>query len=210
MKVIRKPSPALVVSIVALVMSCGGTAAAARFLITSSKQIKNGAVTGADVRDGSLTLKDLKAGLVPTARATDPGGVATEAYRKTGPELPNGGSATVATLDLPAGAYAIFAKANMAPSVHDDGLLNTLLKDNKTIEGRCRLDAAGDVDESAGALVSPGSENVLMLSEQITRTLGAPGRVTLSCGADNAPWHASDASIVAVPVQRATRIESTP
>ena len=211
MKVIRRPSPALVVSIVALVMSCGGTAAAARFLITSSKQIKNGAVTGADVRDGSLTLRDLKAGVVPTeARSADPGGAASEAYRKTGPELPSGGSATVATLDLPAGAYAIFAKTNLAPSVHDDGLLNTLLKSNKTIEGRCRLDAAGDVDESAGALVSPGSENVLMLSEQITRTLGAPGRVTLSCGADNAPWHASDASIVAVPVGRATRIESTP
>src|SRR3954470_19644132 len=100
MKVIRRPSPALVISIVALVMSCGGTAAAARFLITSSKQIKNGAVTGADVRDGSLTARDLAAGALP--RATD-GGAATEAYRKTGPELPDGGSATVATLDLPAG-----------------------------------------------------------------------------------------------------------
>src|SRR3954471_18846131 len=209
MKVIRRPSPALVVSIVALVMSCGGTAAAAHFLVTSSKQIKDGAVTSADIRDHSLTARDLAAGAVPAATVAT-GGAATEAYRKTGPELTKGGSATVATLDLPAGAYAIFSKVNLAPSVSDAGLLNTLLKDNKTIEGRCRLHAAGDVDESAGALVSPGSENVLMLSEQITRTLAEPGRVTLSCRADNAPWHASDASIVAVAVDRSTRVESAP
>src|SRR4051794_41887701 len=94
MKVIRKPSPALVVSIVALVMSCSGTAVAARYLITSSKQIKNGAVTGADVRNGSLTLKDLKAGGVPTARAPDPGADAPEGHPKTGPRPPHGGRAT--------------------------------------------------------------------------------------------------------------------
>src|SRR3954452_2863338 len=111
MKVIRRPSPALVVSIVALVMSCGGTAAAAaHFLITNSKQIKDGAVTGADVRDGSIRARDLAAGAIP--RATADGGTATEAFRKTGPELSKGGEATVATLDLPAGAYAIFSKVN--------------------------------------------------------------------------------------------------
>ena len=57
--------------------------------------------------------------------------------------------------------------------MQDQGLLNTLLKSNMTIEGRCQLDAAGDIDESAGALVSPGTQNVLTLEEQITRTLAA-------------------------------------
>src|SRR3954468_13817425 len=110
---IRRPSPALVVSIVALVMSCGGPAVAAHYVVSNSKQIKNGAVTGADVRNGSLTAADLAAGALPAASSASS---ATEAFRKTGPELADGGSATVATLDLPPGAYAIFAKANMAPS----------------------------------------------------------------------------------------------
>jgi hypothetical protein len=211
MKRIRRPSPALIVSVIAVVASCSGTALASHFLITSSKQIKNGAVTGADIRNGSVSAADLKPGVVPQkAATTSGGGAAFEAFRKSGPDLPDTGYGTVATLTLQPGAYAIFAKANLAPAVQDQGLLNTLLKSNKTIEGRCRLDAAGDIDESAGALVSPGSENVLMLEEQITRTIATPGVVTLSCRGEGAHAHASDASIVAMSVDRASRGESTP
>ena len=55
----RRPSGAMVVAIVALVMSMAGTATAAKFLITSSSQIKDGAVSGRDVRDRSLSASDL-------------------------------------------------------------------------------------------------------------------------------------------------------
>src|ERR1700730_8292284 len=51
----RRPSPALVVSILALIVACAGTAAGAtRYLISSPKQIKPGAITGANLRDGSV------------------------------------------------------------------------------------------------------------------------------------------------------------
>ncbi len=224
---IRRPSPALVVAVVALVVACSGTAlATSKYVVTSTKQVRNGAISGLDVRnhslhggdlaDGTITSRQIRNGTIraedlrASARTGAGTATATEAFRKTGPERSQGGGAKVATLTLQPGAYAIFAKVNMAPSVRDQGLLDTLLKSNKTIDGRCTLDAAGDVDESAGALVSPGSQNPLELTVQITRTISKPGTVTLSCSADAAPWHASDASIIALPVDRATRERSTP
>ncbi len=55
-----KPSPAMAVALLALVFSMAGTGLAARYVITSSKQIKNGAVSGADVKNSSLTGSDIK------------------------------------------------------------------------------------------------------------------------------------------------------
>lgn len=56
-----KPSPAMVVALLALVFAMTGTGLAARaYVITSSKQIKDGAVTGADVKNSSLAGADIK------------------------------------------------------------------------------------------------------------------------------------------------------
>jgi hypothetical protein len=69
----HRPSPALVISIVALVMATAGTGYAAFKLPKDSvggKQIKNNAVTGAKVKNRSLTGKDInlnKLGTVPSA-----------------------------------------------------------------------------------------------------------------------------------------------
>jgi hypothetical protein len=46
---IRRPSPALIVALVALVFSVAGTATAARFIITSSKQIKPRVIQASDL-----------------------------------------------------------------------------------------------------------------------------------------------------------------
>ncbi len=117
----------------------------------------------------------------------------------------------MATLALKAGAYAIFAKTSLTPvRPADQGLVDALAKDNKTIIGRCTLDAAGDQDSAAGPIASPGSDNPLLLAMQITRTLGATGDVTLRCEAPGGGWHASDTSIVALAVGSSTRTESTP
>jgi hypothetical protein len=51
------PSPAMVVAIVALVMSLGGSAYA---LVVTGKQIRNGSVTGKDIRNRSLTGRDIR------------------------------------------------------------------------------------------------------------------------------------------------------
>src|SRR4051794_21277747 len=51
------PSPAMVVAVIALVMSLGGSAYA---LVITGKSIKNGSVTAADIRNHSLTGSEVK------------------------------------------------------------------------------------------------------------------------------------------------------
>jgi hypothetical protein len=51
------PSPAMVVAIVALVMSLGGSAYA---LVVTGKQIRNNSVTGKDIRNRSLASRDIR------------------------------------------------------------------------------------------------------------------------------------------------------
>jgi hypothetical protein len=71
---ISRPSPALIVAIIALIVSMGGTGYAAFALPRNSvgtKQLKNGAVTAAKVKRHSLTGAQInlrKLGPVPTAR----------------------------------------------------------------------------------------------------------------------------------------------
>ena len=55
-----KPSPAMAVALVALIVALGGSAFAAGYVITKSSQIKDGAVTGADVKNSSLAGADVK------------------------------------------------------------------------------------------------------------------------------------------------------
>lgn len=56
----------------------GGAWAGKRYLITSSSQVKNGSLTGADIKTHSLTLRDLSPGLtgafVPPGQGTGPAG----------------------------------------------------------------------------------------------------------------------------------------
>jgi hypothetical protein len=52
-----RPSPALIISIVALFVALGGTGYA---LTVTGKTVKNNSLTGADVKNNSLTTKDIK------------------------------------------------------------------------------------------------------------------------------------------------------
>jgi hypothetical protein len=51
------PSPAMVVAVVALIMSLGGSAYA---LVVTGKQIRNNTVTGKDIRNRSLTGREFR------------------------------------------------------------------------------------------------------------------------------------------------------
>src|SRR3954451_6632618 len=64
----HRPSPALVVSVIALSVALGGTSYAAIVLPANSvgnRQIKKNAVTSAKVRNGSLRSADFAAGQLP-------------------------------------------------------------------------------------------------------------------------------------------------
>lgn len=77
---LSRPSPALIVAIIALIISMGGTGYAAFTLPGNSvgtKQLKNGSVTAAKVKRHSLTGAQInlkKLGTVPKARSATPTG----------------------------------------------------------------------------------------------------------------------------------------
>jgi hypothetical protein len=97
---LHRPSPALVISVIALSVALGGTGYAAIVLPANSvgkKQIKKNAVTSAKVKNGSLHLADFATDQVPAGATGAPGAAgatgatgATGAMGAGGPRGPKG------------------------------------------------------------------------------------------------------------------------
>ncbi len=209
----RRPSPSMVVALIALFVAMGGTAAAARILITSSKQLKNGvvhrqdlarsAVDSSKVANGSLSLRDLDGDAKGALK--NAGTQALEAFRREGPQnVPAKNSARVATLsNIPPGVYAIFAKSVLTANKLTSGLLGQ----GASVGGHCTLNTEGDVDESRALLGGPGASSPAEVNVQITRTFGATGSASLDCDVTGASWSATNTSIIAIRVGGAPRQE---
>lgn len=194
----------MMVSLVALFVALGGTATAAKVLITSSSQIKNGTIQRADlaksavnsarVKDGSLSVTDLNTSAQDAIEAAST--KALEAFRGSGPEgVPADQSSTVATLkNIPEGAYAIFAKTVLTAPENTAGLIGQ----GQSIGGHCVLEAGGDTDQSYVLLGSPGSNAPGTVSMQLTRTFAGTGSAKITCDVTNENWRASNTSIIAL------------
>lgn len=78
---LSKPSPAMLVALLALFVALGGTGYAA--LSITGKDVKNSSLTGKDVKNKSLTKKDFKGSVRGPAGPTGPQGV-------EGPQGPKG------------------------------------------------------------------------------------------------------------------------
>ena len=205
---LRRPSPALVISCIALVVACTGTAVAAT-MITSSKQVKNNTLLSADIKDGSIQGRDIKNGTItsnkfrrgaaPTTGSSAGGGAGTvyHAIRKAGPEnQPQGVGVKVASLSVPPGAYVVTASTVMTAL---PGPQNPLLPERSSPEGRCRLDLAGDATESFQNVIVESKTAPSTLYMQGTRTVGQPSEFVLTCGAGS-PFRLSETSIIATAV----------
>lgn len=199
---LRRPSPALVISFTALVVASTGTAIAAT-VITSSSQIKNGAVQSADIKDGSVQGRDIKDGTITANKLKTPPGAAAgastayQALRKSGPEAqPANQLIRVATLTVPAGAYAVSAETVMTALPGPQNPIQALIQDNLTIGGRCILNAAGEATESLQNVVINQRQTPATFAMQTTRTVAGPSDFTLDCTAAM-PWRLSETSIVA-------------
>jgi hypothetical protein len=59
-----RPSPAMVVAMIALVVACAGTATAATVLIHSSSQIANGVITANNIHASTITGRQIKNGSI--------------------------------------------------------------------------------------------------------------------------------------------------
>lgn len=206
---LRRPSPALVISCIALVAACTGSAVAAT-MITSTKQIRNGTVLSADIKDRSIRGRDIKNGTITrnklskgaaavTGSSAPAGGTGTvyHAIRKAGPEnQPQGVGITVASLSVPAGSYVVTASTVMTAL---PGAQNPLLPERSSPEGRCRLDLAGDATESFQNVLVESKTAPATLYMQGTRTVGQPSEFVLTCGAGS-PFRLSETSIIATAV----------
>ncbi|HVF77734.1 MAG TPA: hypothetical protein VNA28_05510 [Solirubrobacteraceae bacterium] len=198
---LRRPSPALVISGIALFAALAGTAYAAT-MITSSKQIKNNIILSADIKDGSLQGRDIKNGTITADKlktASGGGGAATVYHgaRKAGPEgQPPNIAARVLSLTVPPGAYAVTASTVMTalPAAQ-----NPLLPERSSPEGRCRLDLAGDATESLQNVVVSSKTAPATLFMQSTRTVATPSEFFLECSAGTS-FRLSESSIIATPI----------
>ncbi len=200
---LRRPSPALVVSIVALVVASAGSAVAAT-VITGSN-IKNGTIRGVDIKDGTILSKKLSKGSQRLLFSKKTSGsssdtTAFEMVRKTGPEnQPPGQLLRVASMTIPAGAYVITANSIITAFTGKTDVAEALLNANASVGGTCILDAAGVTATALQTVAINDRQTPATLGMQLTRTVGAPSEVVLKCGA-GIPWRASETSIIATKV----------
>jgi hypothetical protein len=179
-------SYANVIATIALFIAlCGGTATAAKIVITG-KNIKNNTVTGKDIKNYSLQAKDLKKGLLASAKAATLTSAAFQASRDAGPSgvAPSQNYTSVATLSVAPGSYVVLAKVDMQSDQQDSS--------------RCRLTAEAGLDESNRGLRANGTGEAHNL--QLAHTFTQPGAIALTCRTSSGNWSASDTKILAIKV----------
>lgn len=228
---ISRPSPALVVAIIALVVACAGTATAASVvLIKNSTQVKSSSLSGSDLKaktvnnrtlaSSAVDARVIKAGAVGSSElskdiksklsggGTSAAFVATESVRKNGPDVNKGAAQIAKITGLAPGTYSLTAKTVVAGvQGAGAGLVTELLKPDKTAAARCKLDAAGDSDEGSVPIASPFSLFSNSISLQLTRTLGVVSDIVLTCESDIS-WRAANTSIIALKLTGSTRQDS--
>lgn len=205
-------SYANVAATMALVLSTGGGAfAATHYLINSTRQINPAVMRALKGKAGKPGVAgsqgpagpqgsagpqgqagpqgpEGKAGQPPTEQ---PGAEVYEvALSPSLGELPAGASRTLTLAGIPAGAYAISAKALVAPVEEAKG------------SAECVLAAESDSDRSVASL-GPASKPAVTLSDELTHTFAAgASAVTLTCDATGNEWALEEGTrIVAVKVQ---------
>jgi hypothetical protein len=184
-----------VVALLALFVALSGTSYAVskvgakniRKNAVRSKHIKRSQVTSADIRNRtirpidiapSVTGKTLESSAGQARRDAGPTGVA--ASPNYTPVVTMGG--------LQPGSYVLIAKTNQSS--------------NSRTEGRCRLQAADQYDDSSRGLREQGTPEAHSL--QFVHAFTAPGAVVLSCRSAGGVWSAADSKIIAVKVANAT------
>lgn len=124
--IMRRPSPALVVAVVALVVSCAGSAGAT--ILITSKDVKDGSLQGKDIRANTITGRNVKglSGRDVLKNGLD-GSDIDEATLDTVPSATNATRATTAgTADTLRGvhfgrAYFKAGSGTTATTVYDEG-----------------------------------------------------------------------------------------
>jgi hypothetical protein len=203
----RRPSPALVISLIALFVALGGTGYAALKLpknSVGSRQIKTGAVGSSEVKDGSLRRRDFGKGQVPAGPRGAEGPVGPAGANgtdgsdghdgTTGPRGPsdayvgsNSGSqndSNSASVTVPAGDY-VAAASGQALYFRNDSTYPT-----SEGETTCALTSAGDSAHNAGTFATVPSHGfsistqrggLATVSQNSVFHLPSGGTITYTC-----------------------------
>ena len=207
---LRRPSPALVISIGALVAACAGTAVAAT--VITSKQIKNETIQNIDIKKGTIQSGRLSKGLQnlilnQKKPAASTGKLAYEQVRKAGPEnQAAGGFSRITSMTVPAGAYVATANVIVTAFTGTSDIIESLLNVNAVLSATCILDFGGVQASALQTIAVNNRQSPGTFGMQLTRTVGAPTEVILKCAAPIA-WRASEASIIATKVDSLTLTE---
>ena len=102
MRIARRPSPALVVALIALFVALGGPAQARRLI--DGSLIRKGTVTGRQIKDDSVAKADLTPGAVRSLTATPASSVRSEQIADGQVLAPDLGAASVGPAQLAPGA----------------------------------------------------------------------------------------------------------
>ncbi len=202
-KFARRPSPALVISVIALIAAVGGgyaigaaskiqTSEIAKQAVTNKKIAKKTIKANRIANDtlGGKQIDESKLGTVPsanTASSADSAGVAgtgRSTFKDTATTIdaPSGGT-TVLSLDVPAGSYLFIAKGVLAKA------LPTLIS--------CTTAAGGDSDTSSMHIDAAANNTVV---NTVAHTFGAAGTAVFQCSnpADG-PLFVTNAKLTAIP-----------
>jgi hypothetical protein len=199
---LRRPSPALVISIVALVAACAGSAVAAT--VITGKQIRNGTIQGVDIKNATIQSGKLSKGIQNILNKKAPSAsqskTAYEMVRKAGPEnQPANQLLRVTSMTVPAGAYVITANTVVTAFTGTSDIIESLLNVNAVLGATCILDFGGVEASSLNTIAVNNRQSPSTFGMQLTRTVGAPTEIVLKCAAP-IPWRSSESSIIATKV----------
>jgi hypothetical protein len=202
----RRPGPATIIATIALVLAAAPVGEAASGWVKRALYARNaGLVDGISAsrvphkgnlivlpKSGKLPASILPASIGGPAGPTGPAGNGGSALSATAPAAVNLGATqtAVVTLSLPAGSYAIVAKAVVHATL-----------DSATPGVTCQLKAGSDGDQADIDLSSSSDDPVALVT---THTFAAAGTATLTCSADDDGAVASDARIIALRVGTVT------
>src|ERR1044072_2661974 len=205
---LRRPSPALVVSIVALVAACAGSAVAAT--VITGGMIKDGTIQNRDIKNNTIQSEKISKGLQNVVKkksataATTTGKIAYEQVRKAGPEnQPANQMLRVASMMVPAGAYVVTANTIMTAFTGTSDIIESLLNTNAVLSGTCTLNVGGVEATGMSVIAVNNRQAPSTIGIQLSRTVGAPTEVLLKCAAPIA-WRSSETSLIATKVDSIT------
>ena len=206
---LRRPSPALVISIVALVAACAGSAVAAT--VITGGMIKDGTIQNRDIKNNTIQSEKFSKGVqnilakktaTPAATA---GKISYEQVRKAGPEnQPANQMLRVTSMMVPAGAYVATANTVVTAFTGTSDIIESLLNVNAALGATCILDFGGVTASSLNTIAINNRQTPATFGMQLTRTVNASTEIVLKCAASIA-WRASESSIIATKVDSITQ-----